>query len=240
MARGFNGSTDQIVTASYNLTTAGTLFCWMYPISYGGGYVSPISHDAPGTVFQILLKSTGKLAYYPQGIDPGTATLTLNAWSAVGYSQSAAAGATAFVNGVSDGSGAASGLSTGSAPMGFGFDPNSGGRNFNGWIADAAEWSVVLTAAEHQALAKGARPKDIRPTSLLGYWPLNGFASPEPDYSGNARNGTLTGTTNVSGPPLMIFTPRWVQRETPSIVGITNLPGQFTTSFTQRITAVGY
>jgi hypothetical protein len=37
------------------------------------------------------------------------------------------------------------------------------------------------------------------------------LASPEPDLSGNKNNGTLTGTTNTFGPPILPFTRRWPQ-----------------------------
>jgi hypothetical protein len=46
---------------------------------------------------------------------------------------------------------------------------------------------------------------------LIGWWPLDGFASPEVDLSRNAFNGALTGTTAAFGPPLMPFTPRTPQ-----------------------------
>jgi hypothetical protein len=41
--------------------------------------------------------------------------------------------------------------------------------------------------------------------------PLDGIQTTEPDLSGFARNGTLTGTSAVAGPPFTQFTPRWPQ-----------------------------
>jgi hypothetical protein len=81
----------------------------------------------------------------------------------------------------------------------------------NGQLADFAIWSVLLTAAEASALAKGARPNTIRSASLVNWWPLGGIQSPEPDLSGNKNNGTLTGTAPAFGPPIAPFTPRWPQ-----------------------------
>ena len=74
-------------------------------------------------------------------------------------------------------------------------------------------WNVVnLTRREKLLhLPTGARPNTIRPTALQGWWPLDGLKSPEPDLSGKATNGTLTGTSLAPGPPVMQFTPRWPQ-----------------------------
>jgi hypothetical protein len=80
----------------------------------------------------------------------------------------------------------------------------------NGTIADCAIWNVILTDAEVLALANGARPSTIRPLSLVGWWPLDGLQSPEPDLSGFVNNMTLTNSpAAAAGPPLMMFTPRW-------------------------------
>jgi hypothetical protein len=89
-------------------------------------------------------------------------------------------------------------------------------RWFNGNIADVGIWNVQLSAGEIAALGNGFRPKDIRPASLQGYWPLDGLQSPEPDFSGKVHNGTLTGTSLASGPPVAMFTPRWPQFWFPS------------------------
>jgi hypothetical protein len=81
---------------------------------------------------------------------------------------------------------------------------------FGGSIADVAVWNVALSQIEATALAKGIRPNLIRRGALVGYWPLDGLASPEPDLSGNLNNGTITGSpTLASGPPFAPFTPRW-------------------------------
>jgi|SRR6516162_2360494 len=98
--------------------------------------------------------------------------------------------------------------------------PNNGVA-WDGNVADAAVWDgVLLTATEHAALGRGARPYQIRKGSLKGWWPLDGFSSPEPDLSGNANNGTLTGTTRVFGPPMMAFTPRWPQFIMPPVTPV--------------------
>jgi hypothetical protein len=80
----------------------------------------------------------------------------------------------------------------------------------DGSLADAAVWNAKLTAGEIASLANGARPHKIRPASLIRFWDV-GLNSPEPDLSGNVKNGTVTGTSIVAGPPINMFTPRWPQ-----------------------------
>jgi len=48
------------------------------------------------------------------------------------------------------------------------------GQYMSGRIAEAAIWDVALTASEIAALARGFIPPQIRPQSLVAYWPLGG------------------------------------------------------------------
>jgi hypothetical protein len=96
----------------------------------------------------------------------------------------------------------------------IGYDIEQGPVNsnfLNGSVADCGLWNVELTAQEVAGLATGARPSQIRTANVVGWWPLGGIQSPEPDLSGNAGNGTLTGTAPDFGPPLLQFTPRLPQ-----------------------------
>lgn len=63
-----------------------------------------------------------------------------------------------------------------------------------GRVCEIAVWNVSLNDAEAAALAAGVSPRRIRPESLQLYLPVLGLDSPEPDYSGNNRNFSLTGT----------------------------------------------
>jgi hypothetical protein len=93
------------------------------------------------------------------------------------------------------------------------------GNPYAGDIADCAFWGAALTTIEILALFQGIRPNHLRKTPLLGWWPLDGLASPEPDAtSGNysrisglavpiPNNMTVNGTvTQIVGPPISLFT----------------------------------
>jgi hypothetical protein len=123
------------------------------------------------------------------------------------------------VDTTNSGAGSFAAIYSGALPrMGIGFQNSIGGTsnaNINGRMADAVIYNTNLTVAEIVALAKGARPFTVRPRSIQWYWPLDGIQSPEPDFSGNALNGVVTGAALTAGPPLMPFTPRWPQFSEP-------------------------
>lgn len=98
----------------------------------------------------------------------------------------------------------------------IGNQPVTTAKSINGRIAEVAVWAAALNTDEIAALAAGISPRFIRHTSLEGYWPLQGIGSPEPDYSGNGRTGTLNGDTttptiadHVYTQPLFGFNSDW-------------------------------
>jgi hypothetical protein len=214
MARSFNGTTDQISCGATINPTAITMSAWFYLPSSTSGYRAIYSTAATGNYQQILINPS-KIAYYVYGsadihVDPGATLITTGVWIHCALTYDSVGGLKTYFNGANDGTAAANGtLGVADAPLTtIGYDANSPGRNFPGRIADCAKWNIALTAAEIGALANGARPYQIRPANLFHWCPLDGYASPEPDYSGSKFNGTLTGTSYVSGPPLNLFTPR--------------------------------
>jgi hypothetical protein len=227
VSRSFNGTSAYINVGSHAVLqpAAITISFWVNPTSTSQtAYATLVSLENnvnSGGVYFISLSASGgpKLAYYfnnsGTSIDPGSNSLTAGVWSNVIATYIDSPGLNAYVNGVSDGfTGSTTPLATSGNPTTIGALYSSGSPSlfFNGMIADVGMWNVILAAGEIAALAAGARPYTIRPGSLVGYWPLDGLASPEPDLSGNANNGTLTGTAlGASGPPLMMFTPRWPQ-----------------------------
>jgi hypothetical protein len=210
MARSFNGTTDQIVTASYALPAQGSLSVWYKAGGAGTTYQGIVDQLTTGAQLSIYQHVTGvpNAAYYVVtgsgtiSVDPGSGTFTIGTWYHLACTYDSVGGLKTYFNGVSDGTAAANGaIPTSSCAMGIGFDPVNAGRNLGGILADAAEWNVVLSAGQIAQLAAGYRPVDVNSANLIGWWPLSGYSSPEPDISGNAHNGTLTGTSQAPMPP---------------------------------------
>jgi hypothetical protein len=220
-SRNFNGTTDKIDCGANTIlqpTAAATLSCWVNISGQNNPYNQLLGwSDAPGG-FHILVKGGGALAYYctfvggNAGKDPGNSSLTASTWYHVLATGDGSTGTvTGYVNGVNDGSATVGGPTTlhQGGNFWFGNDFGAPSRFYTGRIADGALWSTLLTQIEISALANGARPFMIRRAALRGWWPLGGLNSPEEELSGNAQNGTLTGTTSAFGPAIMLQTPRW-------------------------------
>lgn len=71
---------------------------------------------------------------------------------------------------------------------------------FAGSVAEVAVWNSVLSNNEVATLATVC-PDSVHRSSLVAYYPLYGMSSPEPDLSGAANNGTVTGTTLANHAP---------------------------------------
>ena len=74
----------------------------------------------------------------------------------------------------------------------------------NGALAEFGLWNVELTASEFASLAAGASPLMIRPTALVGYWPLLGRGTDEEDWVGG-RTLTNTNSATVGDSPRIIL-----------------------------------
>lgn len=72
-----------------------------------------------------------------------------------------------------------------------------------GRIAEIGIWDIALSDAEVALLAAGISPTRIQAANLVGYWPLWGADSPEPDLSGDGANLTVTGATQADHAPVM-------------------------------------
>jgi len=74
---------------------------------------------------------------------------------------------------------------------------------FNGSIAEVGAWNVALTTFEVAALSHGCSPLLVRPTALIGYWPLFGGYSTagETSWIAGSVNLAETGTVGSSAHP---------------------------------------
>ncbi len=219
MARTFNGSTDQIDGGNGVVEGATeSNSCWIKASALSNAYMGIYCRtNGIASFHSILLKSTGKFATYVDTnagsaqLDPGTNAISTGAWHHFAWTYGSSGGLKTFLDGASDGTsniGTALLTNYGTTNTGIGYDPANVGRGFPGSIADVALWNVALSASEITALARGVRPLMIRPANIIHYMPLDGLSSPEPDFSGKKNNGTLTGTTFGSGPPITLVTPR--------------------------------
>ncbi len=171
------------------------------------GVASTGNNKADGTpLWLINFSAAGKLQlYHGAGYQvTDSAALTTNTWHHVAYTWNSSTHLVSFYkDGVLLGSATAADSNYDNTNFYLGSGYNG---TLPGSLAEWTVWSVDLTANEVAALALGGRPHRVRPASLTGYWPLWGLTSPEPDLSGNANNGTLTGTAFATHAPLTPFT----------------------------------
>lgn len=122
-----------------------------------------------------------------------TADVVLNAWNFAAAVFVSSAERHAYVAGGNKGSNTTDAVPTSIDSVYIG--ANTTGTNpMPGRIGEVGVYNVALSDAEVAAHAGGVSLRLIRPASLVGYWPVWGVASPEPDLSGGGRNMTLTGT----------------------------------------------
>jgi hypothetical protein len=220
MARSFNGTSDYINVGSITLgaATPFSVACWfnINALPTGSNLVNMWAINTTGNTFDFYGNGGSPLIRFINGGTQANAStsglITPGNWyhGACTYSNP---NLTIYINGVSAATAAGGGLCSGTFYFGT---VDTTQRFFPGAMAEFAAWNTIaLTATEVLALARGVRPNVIRPASLVGFWPLFGNQSPEPDLSGNKNNGTLTGTSLAFGPPITQYTPRWPQFPAP-------------------------
>lgn len=139
----------------------------------------------------------------------------------------------AYLNGTEDanspgtGTGGSEADFGGSDPLIFG-ERSAGTMDMDGRIAECAMWvhytdasQGILSANEARMLASGVSPLRIRPNQLRLYLPM-GHASPEPDYSGYLRSGTVTGATvgnHAPVSPMFAYDAQYPHIVTAAVVG---------------------
>lgn len=250
MARTLNGSTDKIsfgTGGGVGAAHAWSASAWAYPTATTGGcfaakrdafsagndqFFFGVGHSVAN--LQAVFTKNGAFAYANE-------VATNNAWNnlscacdsggLIGYmngtalTDAGAGGALAFTGDWSSGTGTGQTLEIGALIT-------EASNFFTGRLADVALWNVKLVANEMLALNSGVRPYLIRPASLVFFCPLDGLASPEPDLSGKALTGTLTGTALSNGPPITLFTPKAPMQFIPQFLNpfgcISNVISNFT------------
>jgi hypothetical protein len=217
-SRGFNGTTSAINTASNKDGLGGqaavSMAVWAYPTaSVVVNHILGMSNDQfPGFYSAILfIDSSHHAAGYICGSTCATLTSGItpatNAWFHLAITL-AGGTATLYYNGSSVATAPITGNAVSVQPTTAGAGYNGGifGLFFQGRVAEAAVWTVCLSAGEVKSLAHGTPPSLMRvSTSVAGavtvkgslYWPLHGFASPEPDLSGTPNILSLVPANGV-------------------------------------------
>jgi hypothetical protein len=220
MGRLFNGTSDFIdcgTNSSLNIISNFTVAGWANPAVSANRKIIAAKDDLSlGRCFYLAISSTNTTEFGTDAVPAitGSATISANTWVHIAavYLSGATTG-TIYLNGAVDvGPSGVGTAATDTASFTIGERTFAGNNNFfNGLLADVAIWNTNLSTLQIAQLAKGYRPFNVNIANLKGWWPLDGLQSPEPDLSGFANNGILTGTTNAFGPPIMPFTPRWPQ-----------------------------
>lgn len=223
MARSFNGTSDFIDVGSasvLNITGAFTSSIWLFPTSLATFNQVYSKNNGNSTYWQCYIASGGQVHAQLDGASLGnvisTNSISTNVWSHIAIARDGSNNVHIYINGADAG-----GSATGSNGSTTGQDLTIGkdivnSRFWTGTLADFAIWTTNLSTLEIAGLAEGVRPIRTRPQSLIGWWPLDGLQSPEPDLSGSANNGTLTGTSSAFGPPIGLSTRYREQRLLPS------------------------
>jgi hypothetical protein len=97
-------------------------------------------------------------------------------------------------------------------------------NKMDGQIAEACIWNIGLSDEEIAALARGVHPLNMHRASIVGYWPLFGNDSPEPDLSGNGLGMTVTGATKDDHCPCAPYYRRGTYGEFDAAVAAGNAP----------------
>jgi Concanavalin A-like lectin/glucanases superfamily len=219
MSRAFNGTTDliQLPTASalnFNFNSTFSVNCFLKGQG-AASFQNIIGNLDTGNNFRgwefTIGAANNDLTFFlintfnTHTIQQQSATIgTLTGYTGLGFTYSGsgtAAGVTFYEAGAAIGKAAPTFDNLASNPTTNSIAPRIGARHdgtdpLQSSMMDMTVWNVVLNAGEMQQLQlRGVHPIRIRPNNIVLYMPLDGIASPEPDYSGNAYNGTLTGTT---------------------------------------------
>jgi len=221
MARTFNGTSDiiqigDIAAFNFERTDPFTIIARVKVASLAAAQMVVAKQQDTG-VFRgwslniIVTTGTVRLEIVNDGgnnrcIVDSTNAVVIGTWAtiAVTYNGSSqASGVSHYINGIIDTPVTAhdtlSATIQNTVALKFGARGATSGVFFNGDMAEVAIFSRALTAQEIADISNNVIP----PTEVannVGYWPICGTDSPEPDLNANNNDGTLTGTTCATHP----------------------------------------
>ena len=183
MARLFDGIDDYLTKASaifsgvsptdYNITLA----AWVRPEDKHDGIIMGADDGSTNDErFSIWSRSVGRFALRYKGsyiqsdvLYANSNTIWFHVLGVFEYSDRAL-----YVDGVAEVANSANASLDMSGADNFYIGRDRTGRYWDGAIAEAAAYSVALSAGEIASLAAGVSPLLVRPNALIGYWPLGG------------------------------------------------------------------
>jgi hypothetical protein len=200
MSRDFSSGNylTQADNADNSPTPTVTMAAWVFPDT--SPFASFVIDKWGASNAYVLYLDGGTLrAGFAGSRFPNGGAVSTGVWTHIAAS-GGASGSWCYNNGVKGGNG----FSTTVPDTG---DALQIGPSFDGRIAHAAIWSGYLSDDDHVALARGFSPMLVKPDQLLGYWPIYGNDSPEPDLV-NGRSMTVTGSPAKSDARPPIIMPR--------------------------------
>jgi hypothetical protein len=105
-----------------------------------------------------------------------------------------------YLNGVQDGTNATDRAMINTASVLTFGKYSTLGFPLDGRLAEVAIYNAALTAGQVATLATGVPASTVQAANLVGYWPLCGKASPEPDLI-TPNNATINGTVAAAAHP---------------------------------------
>lgn len=187
MALDFNGSTQYLRRTSTPITGQPITLCAWYRYDTAIGAeaelaVLGITDADAAQEMTIEIGNTGGTDYAIAMINAGgtvgfavsSTPPTINTWQHLLGTYSSTSRRDVYLNGSNVGNDTTSATPSGISDIMIGAISSSSSiiKYFNGAIAEAAAWSVVLSAAEITSLSKGISPLKIRPQSLECYVPM--------------------------------------------------------------------
>ncbi len=183
MAYSFNG-TNQTLTASFSGIASWPLTIAILALpnnNIAAHDLFAITSGGPGSLNGFYLIADGTTGGKPNSMYSGAASLAsantstsfaASVWQSFVGTVSSATSRAAFLDGGGKGTNATNITPNAPSTIGIGNLFGFASQFTNGRLAEAALWSAVLTDDEIQSLARGFKPRRVRPQSLAFYAPL--------------------------------------------------------------------
>ncbi len=207
MSRNFDGSTGRLeLSSAVSAAIPLTMSCWFRAnTSHAGTLIDIADSGVTEHSTTLQIRSSGEVSARSRAGGGSSRALTTTNYSTTTWHHACGTWAAtndrkSYIDGGSEGTNTQvrDPLNEDRTFIGAAAD-SSISEFFDGRLAEAAIWDVVLSLSEITALANGWSPLRVRPTALLAYWPLyRDGGSGNADMSGGGFNLTEVGTVTVA------------------------------------------